>query len=116
MEGFQVSSRLNSILDADEDLRRDPVAGPYYYDENGDPYSTGYLLKNPAYARILENIASEGIEAFFNSEVAADIVRSVRYHTRRWTLYELDMDGCLVLELVKDKYVTATTTKSHDDS
>src|SRR5690625_1762451 len=97
---------LNSILDDDEDLRRDPVAGPYYYDENGDPYSTGYLLKNPAYARILENIASEGIEAFYKSEVAADIVRRVRSHPRPGPMAESDLEEYMALDLVTEPICT----------
>lgn len=99
-EGFHVSSRLTRILAADEDLRRDPVAGPYYYNENGEPHSAGYLLKNPAYARILENIASEGIEAFYKSEVAADIVRRVRSHPRPGTMAERDLEEYMSLDLI----------------
>jgi len=81
-QGFNISPRLHRLLDADEFLRNDPIAQNLYYDENGDALSVGTLLRNPALAEILRNVAEEGIEGFYNRQVAGDIVSRVRSHER----------------------------------
>lgn len=81
-EGFNISPRLHQLLDADESLRNDPIAGDLYYDENGDALAVGTVLRNPALAEILRNVANEGIAGFYNTRVAKDISDRVRNHER----------------------------------
>ena len=81
-EGFNISPRLHGLLDADESLRKDPIAQDLYYDENGDALAAGTTLRNPALADILRTIASEGVAGFYNQTVAQDIVDRVQSHER----------------------------------
>ncbi|TVP57519.1 MAG: gamma-glutamyltransferase family protein [Gemmatimonadales bacterium] len=82
-EGFEVSPRLNALLEGDEALRRDALAGAFYYDEAGDPWPVGHRLRNPALAEVLARVANEGPDAFYHGEVAEDIVYRVRSHPER---------------------------------
>lgn len=81
-EGFNISPRLHGLLDADESLRNDPIAQNLYYSESGDALPVGTTLRNQALAEILRDIASEGVEGFYNQAVAQDIVGRVQSHER----------------------------------
>jgi gamma-glutamyltranspeptidase/glutathione hydrolase len=81
-EGFNISPRLHQLLDADESLRNDPIAGDLYYDENGEALPVGTVLRNPALAEILRSVADQGIAGFYNNRVAGDITDRVRNHER----------------------------------
>ena len=82
-EGFQVSPRLHGLLDGETALRDDPIAQALYYDEDGEPHPVGHLLQNPALAQVLEDIAQEGLDAFYEGEVAQDIAARVQGHPER---------------------------------
>lgn len=82
-EGFEVSPRLHALLQADDPLRRDDRARPFYYDDAGAAHPVGYRLENPAMARVLERVAAEGPDAFYRGAVAGDIVERVRTHPER---------------------------------
>ncbi|QEW08535.1 gamma-glutamyltransferase [Nitrincola iocasae] len=81
-QGFAVSPRLHQLLSSEQHLQQDPLAAAFYYDDQGEPHPVGYLLRNPALANILKRIASEGSEAFYQGDVAADLVARVRQHSR----------------------------------
>jgi len=81
-EGFNISPRLFSLLEADESLREDSIAADLYYDENGDPLPVGTNLRNPALAEILREISMRGAPAFYNEAVAEAIVDRIRTHPR----------------------------------
>jgi gamma-glutamyltranspeptidase/glutathione hydrolase len=79
--GFQVSPRLNALLTYDRKrLPRDPVAAAYFYDDKGEPRPVGYLLKNPALAQTLREIARGGADAFYTGRIARDIAAKVANH------------------------------------
>ncbi|MCG2585541.1 gamma-glutamyltransferase [Massilia sp. TS11] len=78
--GFAVSPRLNALLNWDKHIRKDPVAGPYFYDEQGNARPVGYLLKNPALAKTLREIAEGGADAFYKGHIAKDIAARVQGH------------------------------------
>ena len=78
--GFKVSQRLNGQLTWDRYVRLDPVAGTYFYDAKGQPWPSGHLLKNPALARTLREIARGGADAFYNGHIARDIAAKVASH------------------------------------
>ena len=77
-EGFFVSPRLASLVQADaERLARFPATAEYFLPE-GVPLAEGQRLKNPDYANTLRVLASDGAAGFYGGEIAADIVRTVR--------------------------------------
>ena len=78
--GFKVSPRLHALLEAEQALRRDAQAGPFYYLPNGAPLPVGHVLKNPALAELLRAIASRGAQAFYTGKPAADMARRVQGH------------------------------------
>ena len=79
-DGFPVSQRLNGLLKWDQALKRDPVAAAYFYDKNGQPWPVGHVLKNPALALTLREIARGGADAFYNGRIARDIAAKVATH------------------------------------
>ncbi|MFG6667347.1 gamma-glutamyltransferase [Halomonas sp. HNIBRBA4712] len=82
-EGFQVSQRLHTSLDEDQALRDDPIASRFYYDNTGEAIAVGETLTNPALAAVLRRIADEGSRAFYEGEVAEDLVARVQNHPLR---------------------------------
>ncbi|SDJ64197.1 gamma-glutamyltransferase [Billgrantia gudaonensis] len=82
-EGFAVGPRLHASLDGDELLRDDPLAGVYYYDEEGKALPVGHELKNPALGAILRVIAEEGSSGLHTGRIAEDLVFRVQNHPER---------------------------------
>jgi gamma-glutamyltranspeptidase / glutathione hydrolase len=82
-EGFRISPRLHGLLDADQGLRRDPIARALYYDDDDDPHPVGHRLRNPALAQVLRMVAEEGVDRFYHGTVAEDVVERVRNHPDR---------------------------------
>ncbi|WP_252109212.1 MULTISPECIES: gamma-glutamyltransferase [unclassified Halomonas] len=82
-EGFEVSQRLHTSLADDPALRDDPLAARFYYDEAGEALAVGETLTNPALAAVLRRIADEGSRAFYEGDVAEDLVTRVQNHPKR---------------------------------
>ncbi|WP_457090843.1 gamma-glutamyltransferase [Microvirga sp. P5_D2] len=80
-EGFTISPRLNGLLTQEKFLQNDPIARAYFFQADGTPKPVGTVLKNPAFARTLREVAEKGADAFYSGEIAADIVASVTRHT-----------------------------------
>lgn len=78
--GFAVSHRLNALLSQDPHLRKDPEAAAYFYDREGKARPVGYILKNPALARTLREIAEGGAEVFYTGRIARNIAAKVAGH------------------------------------
>lgn len=78
-EGFPVSARLHTLLEGETHLREDPLAAAFYYD-NGEALPEGYILKNPALAAILRQIAEQGSQVFYQGDIADDMVNRVQQH------------------------------------
>jgi gamma-glutamyltranspeptidase/glutathione hydrolase len=79
-QGFAVSPRLHELIKTDPYLKNDPVAAGYFYDERGEPRPVGYIMKNPALAKSLREIAAGGADAFYRGHIAADIEAKIRHH------------------------------------
>ncbi len=77
-EGFAVSPRLHQLLQVERALRLQPQAAAFYYDANGQAWSVGHRLKNPALAAVLRAIAQRGSDAFYRGPIAQDLVQRVR--------------------------------------
>ncbi|WP_207764658.1 gamma-glutamyltransferase [Hyphococcus luteus] len=76
-EGFEVSPRLNGLLERIPRLKQLPAAAAYFYDEEGNPWPVGHVLKNSAYAETLKTVAEGGAEAFYEGPIAEAIVEAV---------------------------------------
>ncbi|WP_414472141.1 gamma-glutamyltransferase [Microvirga sp. M2] len=80
-DGFTISPRLNGLLGQEKYLQNDPIARAYFYQADGTPKPVGTVLKNPAFARTLRDIAEKGADVFYTGDIAADIVATVTRHT-----------------------------------
>ena len=78
--GFAVSARLHTLLAKDKHLRLDPTAAAYFYDAAGQPWPVGHVLRNPALAATLREIAASGADAFYQGALAQAMVDQVRAH------------------------------------
>jgi len=79
-EGFAVSPRLHALLAEDAYIGRDPTARAYFYGPDGNPWPVGHVLKNPALARTLRELAEGGAEVFYTGRIARDIEAKVKSH------------------------------------
>jgi gamma-glutamyltranspeptidase/glutathione hydrolase len=79
-QGFPVSPRLRTQLLAEQALKSTPNAAAYFYAADGQPHPVGHLLRNPALAQVLRQIAAQGSAALHTGPVAQDVVRRVREH------------------------------------
>ncbi len=78
--GFPVSARLNALLWRETQLARDPNARQYFYNDQGQPWPNGHVLRNPEYAKSLRSIAAVGSAAFYQGALAREITNKVRSH------------------------------------
>lgn len=78
-EGFPVSPRLHRQIAGNEALAAQSAARAYFYPD-GVPAPIGARLKNPELAEVLRRVASHGARAFYEGEIARDIVAAVRSH------------------------------------
>lgn len=78
-EGFAVSPRLAAaILEDQETLRRYPGTRGYFFHADGTPLQAGETLRNPALAETLRTLAEGGADAFYQGDIANDIVAAVQ--------------------------------------
>ncbi|ASM78172.1 gamma-glutamyltransferase [Vitreoscilla filiformis] len=98
-EGFAIGPRLHALLSQLNPTQADAQARAYFYAPAPDaagrwqPWPVGHRLKNPALARVLRRIASEGGAALHQGPVAADVVQRVQTHTRPGGLALADLAG-----------------------
>ena len=75
--GFGVSPRLNSSLAAMGADKFSPQARAFFFNERGEPWPLGHVLKNPALAVSFEEIARDGAKAFYRGGIATDILAAI---------------------------------------
>lgn len=73
-QGFRVSPRLHTLLQADPHLKKDPLALRFFYNAQGQAWPVGHVLRNPEYAHVLRRIAQEGSRALHEGPVAQAMV------------------------------------------
>lgn len=91
VDGIAMPERLHALLEWDAALREVPQARELFYESSGRPKSVGTLLKNPALADTLRRVALGGARAFYEGEIARDIVKAVASHRRPGDLTESDL-------------------------
>ena len=72
--GFPVSPRLHALLSLLPADSFQPEARAYFYDRLGSARPEGFLLRNPAFAATLRQVAEGGADAFYSGDIAARIV------------------------------------------
>ena len=92
-QGFAVSPRLHTLLQADAHLRSDPLAARFFYDAQGQAWPVGHVLRNPEYAHVLRRIAAEGSRALHEGPVAQAIVARVAQPPRPGRLSLQDLQA-----------------------
>ncbi|MBV6274425.1 gamma-glutamyltransferase [Alcaligenaceae bacterium CGII-47] len=97
-QGFEVSPRLHALLDANQALRAQPAAAHYFYDAHGQAWPVGHVLRNPVLADTLRRIAQQGPQAFYQGEIASDIVDAVANHAVPGDLSLVDLQNYRALE------------------
>lgn len=77
--GFIVSPRLAALVAKDAiHLQRWPVTKNYFFDAQGQPIQAGQKLINQPYADTLRKIADYGQKAFYQGDIAREIVNTVQ--------------------------------------
>lgn len=79
-QGFVISRRLAALLAKDPYLAKDPDARAYFYQADGSPRAAGSRLTNPALAKVLRTLASQGPDAFYRGPLAEAMVAKVHAH------------------------------------
>jgi gamma-glutamyltranspeptidase/glutathione hydrolase len=90
-QGFRVSPRLHSLLQADALLKKDPLALRFFYQADGQAWPVGHVLRNPEYAHVLRLIASQGSRALHEGPVAQAMVARTAQAPRPGTLSLQDL-------------------------
>ncbi|OBB99370.1 MULTISPECIES: gamma-glutamyltransferase family protein [unclassified Gordonia (in: high G+C Gram-positive bacteria)] len=73
--GFDISPRLaTAISESAGDLKADDDARSYFLNPDGTPKTAGTRLANPAYAKTLGALATDGAQALYTGSVADAIV------------------------------------------
>ncbi|MDD2544771.1 MAG: gamma-glutamyltransferase [Burkholderiaceae bacterium] len=80
--GFAISQRMSvSIAGSAARIKAQGEPGAsYFLNADGTAKATGTLLKNPEFAATLRSIAAGGANAFYQGDIARDIVAKVRAH------------------------------------
>ena len=77
-DGFLIGGRMASaIAGSASSLKRDADATAYFFNADGTPKALGTRLTNPAYARTLTTIATQGANAFYTGDIAKGIVDKI---------------------------------------
>ncbi len=84
--GFRITPRLVRVASGEKGLADEPGMRGYLFDADGSIKPAGTMVRNPAYAATLRQIAAKGADAFYTGEIAADIVAAVRTHANPGTL------------------------------
>ena len=77
-QGFVISPRLHELLAARPSLSKVAPASGHYYRADGSAKPVGTRLVNEEYGQTLRTVAARGVQAFYEGEVARDIVAAVR--------------------------------------
>lgn len=77
-EGFVVSERFHTLSKTISYLKKFDETAEIYLKKNGKPYEVGEKIANPKLANTFEKISKNGINDFYNGEIAKSIVSAVQ--------------------------------------
>lgn len=97
-DGFVVSPRLAGFIAAARGQARTRWAGAYFTKPDGSRYAAGDVLRNPAYADTVAELATGGSDAFYRGRIAREIVSTVREEPRPGALSEADLAAYAPIE------------------
>ena len=75
--GFKVSSRLNKLLKNTGKDKFGPIARAYFFAPDGTPWPVGHILKNPVFAKSLQQISQNGASAFYKGELSKQMIDKI---------------------------------------
>jgi gamma-glutamyltranspeptidase/glutathione hydrolase len=82
-DGFAMSPRMRGALSSPNALARStPFGRAYFYEAGGEPKPVGTVLRNPALAETLSQVARRGANWFYSGANAAALVRTARESAR----------------------------------
>ncbi|MGZ9114308.1 MAG: gamma-glutamyltransferase family protein [Brevundimonas sp.] len=90
-DGFVVSPRLAGMIAATRGQARTRWADAYFTKADGTRYVAGDVLKNPAYAETVTELAAGGAEVFYNGRIAREIAGAVAQEPRPGALTAQDI-------------------------
>ncbi|HKJ72983.1 MAG TPA: gamma-glutamyltransferase [Alphaproteobacteria bacterium] len=76
-KGFVVSPRLHGELQRFRNFAKAASFKKYFYDDKGNPWPAGHVLKNPAYVQTLKLLQAKGVEPLYSGKLAREIVAAV---------------------------------------
>lgn len=96
-QGFAVGPRMHALLRVEKALKADPRAAAFFYRVDGEPHAIGHMLRNPALAAVLRQVAAHGATAFYAGPVASDIAARVQGAVPAGRLTQADLVGYAAL-------------------
>ena len=85
-QGFTISPRLAQSISGASRLWKDfPAIRALYTDADGQPLKAGTMLRNPALASALREMAAKGADAFYKGEIGKSITAAVAGSARNPT-------------------------------
>lgn len=97
-DGFVVSPRLAGFIAATRGQARTRWADAYFTKADGARYVAGDVLRNPAYAETVAELAAGGAEAFYKGRIAREIADTVAQEPRPGALTAADIAGYTPVE------------------
>ena len=97
-DGFVVSPRLAGMIAMTRGQARSRWANAYFTKPDGTRYVAGDVLKNPAYAETVAELAAGGAEVFYRGRVAREIAATVAEEPRPGTLSTGDIAAYAPIE------------------
>ena len=92
-QGFKVSERLAMFLSEGSPFPPTTEVRTLFSRPDGDIIEEGDLFQNPQYAHTLEAIARDGLRAFYEGEIADDIVRTTHQAPLPGTMTDKDLSS-----------------------
>lgn len=92
-DGFVVSPRLAGFIAATRGQARTAWAERYFTKPDGSRYGAGDVLRNPAYAETVAELAAGGAGVFYHGRIAREIAATVASEPRPGALTVQDIAG-----------------------
>ncbi len=88
--GFPISPRLNTLVAKDKFLSINDNARQYFFDPDGNPKANNNIQYNQVFSGTLNILAKRGADAFYEGNIAADIVQAVNGHAQNPGILSLE--------------------------